>query len=77
VAVDQHPDAALDDGRKITLELFRAMVEEEMEKIQTEVGETVFNQVKYVQAAGLFDDIIAADTLAEFLTLAAYDHLEG
>jgi malate synthase len=72
-----HPDAALDDGRKITLELFRAMVEEEMEKIQTEVGETVFNQVKYVQAAGLFDDIIAADTLAEFLTLAAYGHLEG
>jgi hypothetical protein len=30
------------------------------------VGETVFNQVKYVQAADMFDDIIAADTLAEF-----------
>jgi malate synthase len=30
-----HPDAALDDGRKITLDLFRAMVEEEMEKIRT------------------------------------------
>jgi malate synthase len=72
-----HPDAALDDGRKITLALFRAMLKEEMEKIQTEVGDTLFHKVKYGQAASLFDEIIAADNLAEFLTLAAYDHLEG
>ncbi|BBO67836.1 malate synthase [Desulfosarcina alkanivorans] len=73
----KHPDAALEDGRKITLELFRSMLEEEMEKIQTEVGDAMFHRVRYGQAAGLFEDIIAADTLAEFLTLAAYDHLEG
>jgi malate synthase len=72
----KHPDASLDDGRKITLDLFRAMVKEEMEKIKKEVGEPRFHQVKYSQAARLFDDIIAADTLAEFLTLAAYQHLE-
>lgn len=72
-----HPDASLDDGRRITLDLFRAMLEEEMEKIKKEVGDALFHQIKYRQAARLFDDIIAADTLAEFLTLAAYHHLEG
>ena len=73
----KHPDALLDDGRKITLDLFRTMMKEEMKKIKTEVGETIFHQVRYEQAATLFDEIIAADSLAEFLTLAAYDHLEG
>ncbi|MEE4111714.1 MAG: malate synthase A [Desulfobacteraceae bacterium] len=72
-----HPDAALDDGRKITLDLFRSMMKEEMEKIRAEVGDTQFQQVKYDSAATLFDEIIAADDLAEFLTLKAYDHLEG
>jgi malate synthase len=72
-----HPDAALDDGREITLELFRSMLKEEMEKIEKEVGEPTFRQINYAQAASLFDRIIAADSLAEFLTLAAYDHLEG
>ena len=72
----KHPDASLDDGRGITLDLFRTMMEEEMEKIKKEAGEIRFHQVKYRQAARLFDDIIAADTLAEFLTLAAYQHLE-
>jgi len=72
-----HPDAALDDGRKITLDLFRSMMKVEMEKIEAEVGAAHFQQVKYEQAATLFDEIIAAESLAEFLTLSAYDHLEG
>jgi len=72
-----HPDGVLDDGRKITLDLFRTMQQEEMQKIEAEVGADRFARVKYAQAADLFDDIIAADTLAEFLTLVAYEHLEG
>ena len=70
-----HPKAALDDGRRITVELFRSMLKEEMQQIESEVGPALFTQVKYTQAADLFDEIIAADTLAEFLTLVAYDHL--
>ena len=73
----KQPDAVLDDGREVTLDLFRLMVKEEMTKIRAEVGDTLFQRVKYEQAATLFDEIIAADTLAEFLTLKAYDHLEG
>jgi malate synthase len=70
-----HPEAALDDGRQITLDLFRSMLKEEMQKIEAEVGAALFTRIKYAQAADLFDGIIAADTLAEFLTLVAYDHL--
>ncbi|MGD9311164.1 MAG: malate synthase A [Desulfosarcina sp.] len=73
----KHPDAALDDGRPVTLEMFRSMLTEEMQKIKSEVGETRFQQVSYTQAAELFDTIITADTLAEFLTLGAYEHLQG
>lgn len=72
-----HADAALDDGRAITPDLFRAMLEEEMEKIESEVGSENFRRIPHRQAAKLFEEIITADTLAEFLTLKAYDHLEG
>ena len=72
-----HANAALDDGRAITPDLFRAMLEEEMEKIESEVGPENFRRIAYRQAARLFEEIITADTLAEFLTLKAYDHLEG
>jgi malate synthase len=72
-----HPHAALDDGRIVTLALFRTMMREEMQKIEAEVGDAAFRRVRYEQAAELFDQIIAADTLAEFLTLKAYEHLEG
>jgi malate synthase len=72
-----HPDAAIDDGRTITPELFRSMLAEEVEKIEAEVGVTIFKQGRYAQAAELFDAIITADNLAEFLTIGAYDHLDG
>ena len=72
-----HPKAVLDDGREVDLKLFRSMMQQELEQIKTEVGETAFNQIRYMQASGLFDRIIASDTLEEFLTLRAYEHLEG
>ena len=71
----KHPDARLEDGRKITIDLFRTMLTEEMDNIHDEIGDAAFSGGPYQLAADLFDGIIAADTLAEFLTLAAYDHL--
>jgi malate synthase len=72
-----HKDGRLDDGRDVTVELFRSMMAGEMEKIKAELGEEHYRQGNYVRAAGLFDDIIADDKLADFLTLKAYDHLDG
>ena len=70
-----HPKGKLEDGRDVTLELFRELMTEEMEKIKIAVGEEYFAAGKYVLAAQLFDEIIASDILEEFLTLKAYDHL--
>jgi malate synthase len=72
-----NPAGVLDDGREVTLGLYRAMLSEETEKIKTAVGPDTFNQRGYQTAVRLFDDIISDDDLAEFLTLRAYERLEG
>jgi len=71
-----HPQGILADGRKVTLERFREVMAEEMNKIKTSVGDEQFAVGRYALAAQLFDDIISNDTLEEFLTLRAYDHLD-
>ena len=70
-----HPKGVLQDGRKVTLELFREIMTEEMDNIKAAVGEEQFARGKYALAAQLFDEIIASDELEEFLTLKAYEHL--
>jgi malate synthase len=71
-----HPDGVLSDGRKVTLEMFREVMAEEMRKIRQTVGEERFASGNYELAARLFDDIIANEELEEFLTLRAYEHLD-
>ncbi len=71
-----HPKGILTDGRKVTIELFRNTMQEEMEKICQLVGDECFGDGKYNLAAQLFDQIISNDELDEFLTLRAYAHLE-
>lgn len=73
----KHPQAALDDGRAITPELFQTMLTEEMDKLRADVGEKIFKRVNYEQAADLFEKIVVAETLDEFLTLRAYEILEN
>jgi malate synthase len=62
------PKGVLDDGRKVTLELFRKLLGEELAKVKAEMGEGG----KYDEAAGLFDKITADDQYVEFVTLPAY-----
>ena len=71
----RNPKGVLEDGRKITLDLFREMLKEEMLKIREELGEERFTSGRFELAEKLFDDIIAGDTLEEFLTLSAYKEL--
>ena len=71
-----HPKGVLDDGRKVTLELFRSLMEEEMQKICKRVGDECYGEGKYNLASQLFDEIISNDELEEFLTLRAYEHLD-
>jgi malate synthase len=60
------PKGVLEDGRKVTLELFRALLTEELGKVKA-----TMSAGKYDEGALLFDLIIAGDYV-EFLTLPAY-----
>ena len=64
--------AALEDGRRVTADLFRGIVQEEMENIAREVGATRYEKGRYVQARDLFVRLSTSENLEEFLTLPAY-----
>ena len=64
----------LDDGRKVDVELFRAILAEEMDKIHAQYPEEL--HTFFDRAAVLFDDISTSDDFVEFLTLPAYDLID-
>ena len=68
------PKGKLDDGRKISVELVRAMIPEELAKVRALLGEPAWNAGRYEDAAKLFIDITIGEYV-EFLTLPAYDWL--
>jgi malate synthase len=72
----RHPDGKLSDGRKIDVELFRALLVEELEKIRQLVGEERYNSGNYTLASQLFDKITTSDDFVEFLTLPGYAYLD-
>ena len=71
-----HNARQLDDGRTITLALFRKIYAEELDRIADEVGPQRYKGGRFVLAAKLFQEIIEQDELEEFLTLRAYPHLD-
>ena len=68
--------ARLADGRRVTPELVRAAIAEELEKISGLVGAAHFDASKFDLASRLFDQMMTGSEFAEFLTLVAYDHLD-
>jgi malate synthase len=71
----QHPGGVLEDGRKITVDLCRQLIPEELEKIKGMVGDERYRSGHYELASELFERLATSDELGEFLTLAAYEHL--
>jgi malate synthase len=65
----------LSDGRKVTRELFRTVLDEEIGKIKNGLGAEGFSRSKYTVARQLFDSITTEDTFVEFLTLPGYEKL--
>ncbi|MEO7870637.1 MAG: malate synthase A [Candidatus Limnocylindria bacterium] len=62
---------ALDDGRPMSSELYRAIRDEEISRLQSSAS-----GFRWTDAAALLDDLVLADQFAEFLTLAAYPLLD-
>src|SRR5438552_5291085 len=70
------PKGVLDDGRKVTAELFKRLLAEELPKVHAYLGEEAWNAGKYEEGAKLFDRITTDDRYVEFLTLPAYDYVD-
>lgn len=62
-------------GVKVSLDLFGRVVEEEMERIEREVGREKFNKGIYKKACTIFTRQCTSPTLDDFLTLDAYNHI--
>jgi malate synthase len=72
----RHPHGVLSDGRKVTKELFRSVLDEELGKIKTQIGQGIYEKRKYHLARELFETITTDDQFADFLTLPGYEHLD-
>jgi malate synthase len=56
--------------------LFRSVLDEEIAKIKTQIGEKCFAAGKFDVARELFDKITTDDEFVEFLTLPGYEKLD-
>jgi malate synthase len=65
------PKGVLDDGRKVTRDMFRKLLAEELAKVKASMSEG-----KYDEAATLFEKITTDDQYVEFLTLPAYQLID-
>jgi malate synthase len=71
----RHPKGILDDGRKVTVQLFEQLLDEELLKIKEMVGEDRYYSGKYQLASELFSKLILNDEFESFLTLPGYKYL--
>ena len=65
----RHPEGKLDEGRKVTKELFRSVLAEELARVER------FDGDRFDEARALFDQITTDDDFVEFLTLPGYAKL--
>jgi malate synthase len=66
----RNPKGTLEDGRRITLEMFRAMLGEELKKVSGMPGAA---RARHDEAAWLLDQLVSSDEFVEFLTGPAYE----
>jgi malate synthase len=69
------PLGVLDDGRKVTRELFQALAPQELAKVRQLLGEQQYAAGKYEEAARMFDELTLDERFVDFLTLPAYEYI--
>ncbi len=70
-----HHGKSLNNGKKVTKELFDAFLKEELLVVRQELGDERFDSGRFDEAAKLLAKITTADGLIDFLTLPGYDYL--
>jgi len=68
----RHPRGELEGGRRVTLEMFRQFLSQELRSLRLEIGPTTPAASHARHAAELIDEIVEAQDFEEFLTLPAY-----
>ncbi len=71
-----NPNGILEDGRKVTMEMVRELIAQELTRIRSERGTERFDGGHFPQATKLFEELVAASELPEFLTLKAYELID-
>ena len=68
--------ARMDDGRLVTAGLARALLREEMEKVERAISSEAFRAGRFELAVEIFEDLITSRECVPFLTIPAYEHLD-
>jgi malate synthase len=71
-----HHGAALQDGRTVTAELVREILDEETAKIHEAVGDETWQAGRPDETREIFERVALGEPLAQFLTLEAYSYLD-
>jgi malate synthase len=71
----RHKKGVLNDGRKVTAEMYEQLKCEELGKIKQELGAQVYEKGRFTEAVELFDRMILNDDFVDFLTLPGYELL--
>jgi malate synthase len=72
----RNPKGRLEDGREVTVDLARAVLGEELGKLEAGMGKERFAEGQFARAGAIFEGLVADEDFAEFLTLPAYEYLE-
>ena len=67
------PKGVLDDGRKVTADMVRAMIPEELDKVKVVAADGT--HASYERAAVIFEQMSTSNEFAEFLTLPLYEEI--
>lgn len=71
----RHEKGILTDGRKVTADLFKEFLSEELEKIKQTIGEVQYQAGRFELASQLFSKLTLEDQFVDFLTLPGYEYL--
>ena len=67
--------AVMTDGKIVTVELFRSIMKEEIQRIRRSMSDVQLSVDQYDLASKLLDDMITSNNFVEFLTTYCYDAL--
>ena len=71
-----HHGVKLDDGRTVTPELVRRVIDEETARIREQIGEETWKKGRPDETRAIFEHVALSPELLEFLTLPAYGYLD-